>query len=118
MKTVEERKREIEKAFSQVGINPVHRTTIDGNELYIADGFISPALINAGFLIKFSVNPGEFPFGCFLTMWWSDQHKGIGSIAVFDAMHDPGYSPDEKIKMRVNSTIHLARQDFKRRKMH
>ena len=118
MKSPEQRKADIERVFSSVGVKPVYRTKINGEEVFIADGFITPGLINKGYLIKFSVNPGEFPFGCFLTLWWTEQHKGIGAIAVFDAMHDPGYSADEKQNMRIASTIHLAKKDFKRRKMH
>ena len=118
MKSPEERKSDIERVFSSVGIKPVHRTKIDGNEVFIADGFVSPVLINKGYLIKFKVEPGEFPFGCFLTLWWTDQHKGVGSVGVYDALHDPGYSPEEKLKMRVATIVQMAKNDFKRRKMH
>jgi hypothetical protein len=117
MKSPEERKHDIERVFSSVGIKPVDRLTIDGEEVFIADGFVAPSLINNGYLIKFKVEPGEFPLGCFMTVWWTQQNKGVGSIAFYDALHDPGYSPEEKAKMRVNTVIYLARQDFKRRKL-
>ena len=118
MTTIEDRKSHIQKVFEQVGVKAVTRRTIDGEEVFLADGFISPTLINKGYLIKFKIEPGEFPFGCFLTLWWTPQHKGLGSVAVFDAMHDPGYSPEEKLKMRIASTLALAKRDFKRRKMY
>ncbi len=118
MKSIDERKSDIERVFSDIGIKPVHRTRIAGEEVFIADGFIPPSLIDKGYLIKFKVEPGEFPFGCFLTLWWTMQHKGIGSVGVYDALHDPGYSPEEKKKMRVATIIEMAKRDFKRRKMH
>ena len=118
MKSIDERKSDIERVFTSVGIKPVKRTIIQGEQVFIADGFVGPSMINDGHLRRFNVSPGEFPFGCFLTMWWTEQHKGIGSIGVFDAMHDPGYTPDEKKNMRVATIIEMAKLDFKRRKMH
>jgi hypothetical protein len=118
MKSIEERKSDLERICSANGIKPVHRTKIDGNEVFIADGFVPPGAINRGHIVRFGVHPGEFPFGCFLTVWWTEQHKGIGSVVVCDAMHDPGYTPEEKVKMRIASTVYLATQDFMRRKMH
>ena len=118
MKTVEERKDDIERMFSAIGVKPVHRTKILGNEVFIADGFVQPSMIDKGYLRKFEIKPGEFPFGCFLTVWWTEQHKGTGSICACDAMHDPGYSAEEKQKMRINSAVHLATKDMTRRKMH
>lgn len=118
MTSPEERKASIERIFSDVGVKPVHRTRINGEEVFIADGFVSPVVIDQGHLIRFGVNPGEFTFGCFLTLWWTEQHKGIGSVGVFDALHDPGYTPEEKKHMRIASIVELAKRDFKRRKMH
>lgn len=116
MNTVEDRKSRIERIFSAVGIKPVHRQKIEGEDVYFADGFVSPAMINKGGLAKFQVSPGEFPFGVFLTLWWTDQHKGVGSIAFFDAFHDPGHSKEQKAQMRINTAVTIAQRDIKKRK--
>lgn len=118
MKSTEQRKFDIERMFRAIGVQPVERTKIGNDEVFIADGFVPPKIIEAGFLKKFEINPGEFTFGVYLTLWWTERFRGMGSIAAFDAFHDPGYSKDEKQQLRVNTAIHLAKKYFEKQKMH
>lgn len=110
-------KQQFELALDATSVKPVHRENINGQEVFVADGFISPSQLK--YLDKFGVSATdkEFPYGCFATIWYAEAKIGLCGIAIYQAFHDQG-SVEAKAQMRIKSAVVLARNDLaKRRKM-
>lgn len=86
-------------------------------ELYIADGFTANP--HEAFW-RFGIDKGEFPFGCFVTMWWTakgEDQFDIGVPLFFEAFHNPELPGQDVKKMaRINTAIKEASGFLKRRK--
>lgn len=109
------KKEVIEKACRKAGMTPARRTKIDGIEVFIADGFSSQPHRS---FARFGVEEGEFPKGCYATLWWAskDNDLDIGQPLFFDPMHNPEYDLRTKKMARINSAIQEASGFLSRRK--
>jgi len=107
---------EFEKILSFAGIVPVARVTIEGEDVFVADGFVPPSKQES--LKRFGVGPMEYPYGCYMTISVSeDKARGWDTqYAVCDAFHDPGYSPETKQGMRVKTIIDRTELAIKSRR--
>lgn len=93
------------------GMMPVDRGRIEGRSVYIADGFSAPPHHK---FRRFGLEPHEFPFGAFITLWWIEKGEGeldVGAPMIFDAFHNPEYSKETKQIARINTAMNHAR-DF------
>lgn len=109
-------KNKIESMCRNAGMLPVKRGNIKGVEIFIADGFSPPPHIAYR---RFGIEPTEFPFGMFATLWWiskGDEKLDIGQPLFFDAFHDTGYSKEDKQRARINAAMKEARLFLDRRK--
>jgi hypothetical protein len=94
----------------------VKRDNINGVEVFIADGFSSAPHITYR---KFGINDGEFPFGCFVTLWWvscGDEKLDTGQPLFFDAFHDSQHSLEGKKLARINTALLAAKKFLEDRK--
>ena len=115
MKTRKLTKQVLELACRNAGMKPVKRDNINGTSVYVADGFSSPPHYK---FRRFGVEPHEFPWGAFVTLWWLERGEGeldVGRPMIFDAFHDPEYSKDTKQLMRINSALQDAKEHMQRR---
>lgn len=109
-------KNKIETMCRNAGMAPAKRATIDGAEVFIADGFSAPP---HWIYRHFGIGPTQFPFGMFATLWWAskgDEKLDTGQPLFFDAFHDPQYSAADKKRARVNTAIKEAREFLRSRK--
>lgn len=108
-------KSQFEQALDATSIRPAYRTQLNGQELFVADGFIAPAQLQ--YLTRFGVKATseEYPFGCYATIWYAPRRVGWCGICVFDAMHDPVKSQEAKQSLRIKAAIYKAVEDHKRR---
>lgn len=80
-------------------MRPERRAHIGGKDVFIADGFSTPPHIN---FHLFGLGPDEFPFGCFLTVWFSAGEKSEieqGAHLAFDAIQAD--SRDQPARLRA-----------------
>jgi len=108
-------KDKIERMCIDAGLAPTLREDIGGHQLFVADGF---SLIPAIQYRRFGIKPGEFPSGCFVTIWWlakSDERFDVGAPLMFEPNHDPSYDVDSRKQMRVNSAREHAREHLEAR---
>jgi hypothetical protein len=92
------------------GVLPEKRATVQGREVFIADGF--SAKPHETFK-RFDIEQGDFPFGAFGTFWWifdTDDKMSLGRPLFFDAFHDAGHTVESKQKMRIASAMKDAEQ--------
>ena len=109
-------KQTLEKACRNAGMKPVRRDNIFGTSVYIADGFSSPPHYK---FRRFGIDPDEFPWGAFVTLWWLERGEGeldVGRPMIFDAFHDPQFSMETRQLARINSAMKDARDFIERRK--
>lgn len=113
------KKNKIESICRRAGMKPVRRETIDGVEVFIADGF---SMMPHPYYRRFGVEPFEFPQGMYVTLWWAskgDENLDIGQPLFFDVMHNPEYANGSKQLARINTAIKTAREFIAaRRKAH
>lgn len=111
-------KEQFERALTASPVKPVHRTKIGKHEIFVADGFVPPTHFR--FLERFAMTatPDEFPFGCYVTIWYEEKKVGLCGIAICDAMHDSGNSLEAKAAMRIQSAVAMAQRDILRKKLH
>jgi hypothetical protein len=79
-------KHKIEDICRRGGMVPVWRDTVDGAQIFIADGWSSPP---HHVHRRFGVEADEFPFGCYVTLWWvsrGEDKLDIGQPLFFDAL--------------------------------
>lgn len=109
------KKQAFEETCRKAGMTPAHRTKFHSTEIFVADGFsFNPHTKFA----RFGVEKGDFPLGCYATMWWvaKDDDLDIGQPLFFDFMHDPEYDLGTKKMARINSAVQEAAAFLKRRK--
>ena len=108
--------KEFETILSVAGIVPVARATIDGEDVFVADGFVSP--LKQETLKRFGVEPNEYPYGCYMTISViEDKQRGWDTqYAVCDAFHDPGHSKETKQSMRVKTILERTQQAISSRR--
>lgn len=109
-------KHRIERICRSAGMLPVKRGNIMGAEVFIADGFSSPPHFNYR---RFGVDPTDFPFGMFATLWWiskGDENLDTGQPMFFDAFHNPEYAKADKQRARINTAMQEAKTFLARRK--
>lgn len=106
----------MERMCRAAAMPPVHRTTVDGHEVFVADGFSLPP----HFMHRhFGITPRDFPHGCYATMWWAakgEDQLDIGAPLYFDIAHDPSIPRESKQRARINAAVKHARGHFKRLK--
>ncbi len=101
-----------EKAFAAIGVRAVGRLRIGNNDVFIADGFVSPAWINRGFLVRFGINPWSYPTGCYVTAWLSGAgHCGVASF-------NPGVDTADKMRARMTIVANLAEDGLRKLKLY
>lgn len=103
-------KTKIERMCRAAGVIPCDRKTVNGREVFIADGF--SARPHETFK-RFAIEHGDFPFGAFGTFWWifeGDEKLSLGRPLFFDAFHDTGHTAESKKKMRIAAAIKDAQQ--------
>lgn len=115
-------KHKIEDIARRSGMVPVSRTNIDGAEVFIADGFSSPDLIDVRFK-RFGITKEDFPGGCFATLWWISRQEDkldIGQPLFFELFHDRTMSSEGKKNARINTAVNEAKQflDMRKRVRH
>ena len=113
-------KNRIEHICRSAGMKPVHRATIKGHEIFIADGF---SIMPHKPFQRFGIGPYDYRSGLYCTLWWAskgDEKLDTGQPLFFDAYHDPSLAKGSKQKARINSALKAAREfidDRRRRKM-
>lgn len=98
------------------GMVPVSRTSVDGAEVFIADGFAAQPAITFS---KFGIEPHEFPGGCYATLWMVSRGEDKLDIAqpmFFELFHDRHMSSQGKQYARINSAVNAAKEFLDRRK--
>lgn len=108
----------IERCCRNAGMTPERRKTLQGYEVFVADGFCEAPNVDLWYG-KMGVKPGEFPFGVFCTIWWSamsDDKFDVGQPLFFDAFHNPEYDAKTKKMARVNTALAEANAFLLRRK--
>lgn len=103
-------KDKLAKILGQGPIKPVDRQKIGQAEVFVADGFVPQPHYH---LKRFGVKPNEYPNGCYMTMWWTDQKPARGGAAFFEPDHDPLMMDSYKRKARVNSVLKAAAFDLR-----
>ena len=109
------KKQVIEKACNAAGLKAVRRENVYGYSVCIADGFAAQPHLT---FRRFGAEQGDFPFGCFCTIFWiegRDDEFEVGVPMLFDAFHDPSLPKDTKQLARINTAINAAADFLKRR---
>lgn len=104
-------KNKIEKMCREAGMKPARRATIDGVEVFIADGFSAPP--HWAFR-KFGINHSEFPMGMYVTLWWAskgDEKLDTGQPLFFEPFHNPEIGQGSRKLARINAAMKEAK-DF------
>lgn len=108
-------KDDMERICRSAGMRPEKRETVHGYDVFIADGFSSiPWIV----FRRFGVEPGEFPFGAYVTIWWigKGEELDVGLPLIFDAFHDLHLPSDARQPARVNRAMVDAADFLTRRK--
>lgn len=109
-------KDDMERMCRAAGMRPEKRMAIEDRELFIADGFSAPPHTK---FRRFDVGPGEFPMGCYVTIWWlgKDENLEVGLPMIFDAFHDKELGHGFRKQARINRAIREAGGFLRRRKL-
>lgn len=106
----------VERMCRKAGMVPVSRTNIDGAEVFVADGFAAHPAIT---FRRFGISDGEFPGGCYATLWWVSRQEDkldIGQPLFFELLHDRSMSSEGKKYARINSAVNAAKEFLDSRK--
>lgn len=109
-------KDKMESMCRAAGMKPVHRTTIDGAEVFIADG--QSGTPERTFQ-KFGVDQSDFPGGCYATFYFvthREDRLDVGQMLFFDLFHNPEMSHESKQLARINTAVKEAKQLLERRR--
>lgn len=109
-------KNRIEFICRNAGMKPVKRDSIEGVEIFIADGF---SLAPHRAYRRFGIDEREFPRGMYATLWWAskgDEKLDIGQPLFFDVFHDPEYSREDKQRARIAAALKEAGKFLAKRK--
>lgn len=99
----------IERMCRLAGLVPARRETLQEHDVFIADGFCAKPHET---FRRFGVEPGEFPFGCYATIFWTAKGEDLVDIGIplfFDAFHDPSYDKATKHRARLNRASEEAK---------
>jgi len=110
-------KEDMERMCVAAGMQTQPRRTIEGKEVFIADGFSSPPHAAFG---RFGLTPEEFPFGCFVTFWLTEARKseiGMGRPLFFDALASTSRDRDARIREAVKDAT-ASILGSKKKRMH
>ena len=110
-------KNKIESICRRGNMRPIKRDMVDGVDVFIADGFAAMPHVTYK---KFGIEDGDFPFGCYATLWWisSDGEKlDTGQPLFFDAFHDKQLGVGSKQLARVNTALKTATEFLRQYKM-
>ena len=102
-------KNKMESMCRTAGLVPVARRTVDGREVFIADG--KSATPERTFS-KFGVEANDFPGGCYATMYFVSRREDkldIGHIMFFDLFHNPELAHEAKQQARINTAVDHAK---------
>lgn len=108
-------KSNIERMCRDAGLTPEKREPFEGMDIFVADGFVAQPHVT---FRRFGIESGEFPFGCFATLWWTaygEQKFDVGRPIFFNAFHDPQYDKETKKRARVNTAVNDARDFIRQR---
>ncbi len=103
----------IERCCRMAGMTPEKRVTNAGHDIFIADGFCDGANVYR-WVWRMGVNEGEFPNGCYCTIWWvakGEDDFQIGVPLFFDAFHDPQFGTDAAMRKRARINTALKEAD-------
>lgn len=103
------RKDDVEEMCLKSGVHAAYRDTFRGYDIFVSDGF---SAFPARDFRRFGVEPGEFPWGAFCTIWWvasGEEHFDAGMPMLFDAFHNPEFDIVTKRRARINTALQEAR---------
>ena len=109
MPTEQLNKSTMERMCRDAGMVPEKRVTIDGREVFIADGFSKVPHFTYG---KFGVEKDEFPDGAFCTIWFAsikEDKVDVGCPMFFEKNHNPELMGSARQHARINAAIKHAR---------
>jgi len=98
----------IEAMCRRAGLVPARRETIQGRDVFVADGF---ALLPHVTFRRFGVDEHDFPTGCHATIWWAargEDRFDVGAPMFFEPHHDPEYDHKTKRQARINTALKQA----------
>jgi len=103
-------KSDMERMCIAAGMQPQKRVTVDGRDVFIADGFSSPPHTN---FHRFGLEADEFPYGCYVTFWLTDARKseiGLGRPLFFDALQSSSRDRDARVREAIkDAKVNMAR---------
>lgn len=103
-------KDKIEQMCRKAGLIPARRETIKGHDVCVADGFSTEPHVT---FARMGVAKGEFPNGCYVTMWWAAQGEERMQMAeplFCNPDHDPEYDLATRKRARINAAIKRAHE--------
>lgn len=113
-------KERLERFLSDTPIKPILRTKVNGVEVFVADGFITPDMYT-GCDLKFGTSPEkhEFPDGCYATVWHAEgEPAGLAGVAYYKKLHDvETMALTERTAARVKATLKLAEEGLRKAKI-
>lgn len=100
-------KNDLERICRNAGMRPEKRESIGDYEVFVADGFSSIPAIT---MQRFGVEPGQFPNGAYVTLWWLGKGEDllVGLPCIFDAHHDLHLPSDARKPARINRAMQDA----------
>lgn len=96
---------------------PVARDNIEGFEVFIADGLLTPS--DLAQRRRFELDLTLFPWGAYETCWFAAKGEDklhFGHVFWCDAFHDPGLSKEDKLRARIARAKEDARERLKKRR--
>lgn len=108
-------KDDMERICRSVGLRPAKHLTIDGVDVYIADGFSATPHVTFQRLANFE--PDEFPFGSYVSLYFTEGLPvGLngGQPLFFDAIQ----MDSRNEAARMNATVVAAKKFIAERKKH
>lgn len=103
-------KDKIETIFRSVGLLPEDRVKVGNFDVFLGDGFISPA--NFWKFRKFSgfLSEDDFPMGSYVTLWWigTDENCRHGGLLACEPFHDREYDLETRKKSRLQAALDQA----------
>ena len=103
-------KDKIETIFRSVGLLPEDRIHLGNFDVFLGDGYVSPA--NFWKFRKFEdfLNDDDFPMGAYVTLWWvgKDEQCKDGGLLACEPFHDNQYGPETRKQARLQAALNQA----------
>ena len=98
-------KQQFQSALEKTSVKPVYRTSILGNEVFVADGFVEPGRFSI--LDRFGVTATtlEYPHGCYATIWYSPKRSGPGGCELHPKSVHSRYLRIRSIVLRATTDL-------------